>query len=253
MSPPTSPRRGHPAPMLGLLIASILSLAVASPAPAEEHAPDYVRPGPYVGLFAGLQIAQSLDDEIDKQLPPLFSGPNLTPSSKTRADPSLSIGLRAGYRLNPYLAGELSYQLESGFPAIATVTVRDADPDPTQVGEPAVTTDSAERLHVKVWTLTANVRAFLPIGRVHPFLSVGAGALSGQYSKTANVAFQNGKTLTGRIKGDDVVFASRFGGGVEFYLSDHVLVGLEASYVLPTGNLDFLDFVSGDLGLQYRF
>lgn len=91
--------------MLGLLIASLLWLAVASPAPAQKHAPDHGRSGPYVGLSAGIQRPESLDGEIDRQMPSVFTGPTLIASSNTRADPSLSMGARAGYRLDPYLAG----------------------------------------------------------------------------------------------------------------------------------------------------
>jgi opacity protein-like surface antigen len=50
-----------------------------------------------------------------------------------------------------------------------------------------------------------------------------------------------------------VDFALRFGGGVDFYLTENILVSAEASYLMPTGKLDNLDYYSLGLGLQYRF
>lgn len=60
--------------------------------------------------------------------------------------------------------------------------------------------EGTAHIHVDVWTPTANARAFLPIGRVHPFFSVGAGASSGQYAKTVRAVFSKGRgaTITGR-------------------------------------------------------
>ncbi len=52
---------------------------------------------------------------------------------------------------------------------------------------------------------------------------------------------------------DRATFAVRFGGGVEMWLTRSVVATFEARYVLPTGSLDDLDYVSGGVGLQYRF
>jgi hypothetical protein len=45
----------------------------------------------------------------------------------------------------------------------------------------------------------------------------------------------------------------RFGGGLDFYLTESIVVSGEISYLMPTGKLDNLDYYSIGLGLQYRF
>jgi hypothetical protein len=54
-----------------------------------------------------------------------------------------------------------------------------------------------------------------------------------------------------RAKGED--FAARFGGGVDIYFNPNIAVVIDAGYVLPTGDLDGLDYVSFSVGFQYRF
>jgi hypothetical protein len=48
-------------------------------------------------------------------------------------------------------------------------------------------------------------------------------------------------------------FVMRFGGGVDFYATKHVVVSAEIDYVLPFGNLAPLDYLSIGMGIQYRF
>jgi opacity protein-like surface antigen len=47
--------------------------------------------------------------------------------------------------------------------------------------------------------------------------------------------------------------ALRFGAGLDFYVNRNVVVSAEASYLMPTGKLDGMDYYSFGLGLQYRF
>ena len=45
----------------------------------------------------------------------------------------------------------------------------------------------------------------------------------------------------------------RLGGGLDFYLTENVVITAEGSYLMPTGKLDGLDYYSFGVGLQYRF
>jgi hypothetical protein len=45
----------------------------------------------------------------------------------------------------------------------------------------------------------------------------------------------------------------RFGGGLDFYATEHVVLTLGIDYVLPFGDLEDLDYVSIGWGLRYRF
>ena len=53
--------------------------------------------------------------------------------------------------------------------------------------------------------------------------------------------------------GNETDFATRRGMGIDFYVTKHIVVGADASYVLPLGNVRDLDYVSIGLGLEYRF
>jgi hypothetical protein len=48
-------------------------------------------------------------------------------------------------------------------------------------------------------------------------------------------------------------FAARFGGGLDFYVDPNIVITLDSSYVLPTGDAEDLDHVTISLGIQYRF
>jgi hypothetical protein len=53
--------------------------------------------------------------------------------------------------------------------------------------------------------------------------------------------------------GDETAFAARFGGGVDVHMTRNLGVSVGATYVLPTGKLDKLDYVGGQIGIFYRF
>jgi hypothetical protein len=46
---------------------------------------------------------------------------------------------------------------------------------------------------------------------------------------------------------------ARFGGGVEFYLTDYLYLHADTSYVLGTGDVSDLDYISVGWGLGCRF
>jgi opacity protein-like surface antigen len=50
-----------------------------------------------------------------------------------------------------------------------------------------------------------------------------------------------------------VSVAMRFGGGLDFYITENIVATAEGSYLMPTGSLDNLDYYQFGLGLQYRF
>ena len=45
----------------------------------------------------------------------------------------------------------------------------------------------------------------------------------------------------------------RFGGGIDLYATQNVVVSLEADYVLPVGKLEDLNYITVSWGFQYRF
>ena len=77
--------------------------------------------------------------------------------------------------------------------------------------------------------------------RVEPFLYAGIGL--GWVELDAGSA--------GSI--DDTGFIARFGGGFDLYVTESVALQVSSSYVLTTGDLEDLDYVSLVAGVQYRF
>ena len=90
--------------------------------------------------------------------------------------------------------------------------------------------------------LTADVKGDLATGRIQPFLTTGVGFLN---AKSDDPVTNFKKTDTG--------FAARFGGGVDFYLTEVVGLSLDTSYVVPTGDVKNLDYVSVGAGVFLRF
>ena len=74
--------------------------------------------------------------------------------------------------------------------------------------------------------------------------------LSWSQCQTARSPFTNWETSR---PFDETEYAARFGAGVDVYFGRHVGMEIGASYLLPTGDLDDLDYVSGSIGLFYRF
>jgi hypothetical protein len=90
---------------------------------------------------------------------------------------------------------------------------------------------------------TANGKLFLATRELQPFLLAGAGALY------AHLEDGLGLGLSVSAVGP----AMRFGGGVDFYFTESIVVSVESSYVLPFGDVADLDYVSLGFGVQYRF
>jgi opacity protein-like surface antigen len=136
-------------------------------------------------------------------------------------DPDMAFGFDAwgGYRFLSFLAGELQIEYLNGFDTKLTPTFE---------------------LEFQAVTFTGNLKAYLPLGRFQPFVLAGVGL--------SYVEFE-----VASIDGSDTAFAARFGGGIDFYLTDALALQLSSSYVLQTGDLDGLDYVSLIAGLQYRF
>lgn len=96
------------------------------------------------------------------------------------------------------------------------------------------------RSDVDIWTLTLNAKVYAPAwqnGQV--YVLVGPGVTQ------TDVESSNSQ--------DDIEYATRVGAGVDMWLTRNVVATFELRYVLPVRGLTDLDYLSGGLGLQYRF
>jgi hypothetical protein len=136
-------------------------------------------------------------------------------------DDSAGFKVLGGYRAHPHVAAELAVDYLHDF------EVR----------------YGGFRGHVRGVATTINGKGYLTRGRVQPY---GVAGLGGLYVSGHDASLRNVLGLSGG-------FLTRFGGGLDVYATDHVVLNAEATYDLPTGNVSDLRFVPLTLGAQYRF
>ena len=142
---------------------------------------------------------------------------------------SMGITTRLGYRFTPNIALEGQFEWVDGF----DITVAGVD-----VGR------------LESWSLTGNLKGLLMTGRIQPFGLIGMGVMRTRFvdfGAGLPAPFDQYSNVTSSG------FAMRFGGGVEFYATRNIVVSLDGSYVLPTGNVQDLDYGSIGFGAQWRF
>jgi opacity protein-like surface antigen len=102
-------------------------------------------------------------------------------------------------------------------------------------------------LDLRALSFTANVKKFFPIGagRWQPYLLAGIGVTRAK----AEVDVL-GNTVLDRTES---AFTFRGGAGIEFYITPHVNLYTEATYMLLTGGLNGAGFVPLVFGAQYQF
>lgn len=110
------------------------------------------------------------------------------------------------------------------------------------------------------WALSADLAVYPWTGRVQPFLLAGLGWLWADLEerpvlRTDAIPSSSDpkfvKLGLGIDSGDDLM--ARFGAGVELYLTDYFFLYADGSYVLGTGEVDDLDYISVGWGLGCRF
>jgi len=136
-------------------------------------------------------------------------------------DPAYGFDAWGGYRFHPNFAGEFQIEYLNGF------EVDNIDPF---------------EVKAQLVTFTANAKGYLLTGRWQPFALVGVG-----------MCWQEAwDDFTGESV-DETAFAARFGGGIDFYLTESIALNVNSAYVLPTGDLDGGDYISLVVGAQFRF
>lgn len=202
-------------------IIAFTALLVIAPALARagEGAQEYTQPGPYLGV--GVTYARDIfESEVERA----FGVP-------VDVDPSLGAHAIIGYRWLSFLATELEYEWIDNFDvAVAGIDV----------------------LTLSAQTLTANVKAILPLWRVQPYLLAGAGATRWEIEDQLGLG----------ISDNEIAFAGRAGVGFDFHLARSVVLNTHAGVVLTTQSVDGLPggdighlfyLVSAGAGLQYNF
>lgn len=156
-------------------------------------------------------------------------------SDPSNSDPVLGFNGSIGYRFMPYFAPEVEGEWLDSFEVRAQVS-----PLPGFPGE--------TRAEVDLWVTTLKAKALYPIGRVHPFVAAGVGAMHASLARSGSSPF-----LSFSEKGTATGFAGCVAAGFEVYVWKGLAVVVDGSYVFASGDVDGLDYVRAGWGLQYRF
>jgi opacity protein-like surface antigen len=193
----------------------------AAAAEEEKRPSEYARDGWYVGASIAGASYTGLAYEAEQRAGTLtgeFVGATV--------DSAAGLNARGGYRLHPRVAIEAQFEW---------LTEVDVD----IVGN----VEQNAALSVGSWTTTLNGKGYIFTGRFQPFLTAGLGAISVDVTDRTGLDLRN----------DDVGFVLRMGGGMDFYVNPKWLIELDLTYVLPTWGTAPFTYLSGGIGVGYRF
>lgn len=142
------------------------------------------------------------------------------------------VGGRVGSRLNRFASLDLGFDY--------TVTGFE------------LSNDQARSIEAETLLGFTNLRLYPFGGRFQPFVLGGAGFLWAQLDCTdpAGDAFDCGNAGFGDT---ELAFGGRFGGGLDVYLTRNIALSGELAYVMPTGGLSDMRFLTFGAQVVLRF
>ena len=197
-----------------MIVATALIAVIAGTARASD---EFNRRGPYIGLGAAGGLTN---------FGGAFSG----------FGNSYGFNARGGYRFNDYMAIEGLYEYMDDFGNSATSRNQ-------RIKASASIQTSNFTLATKVIFPT------LGITQLQPFLSGGIGFLNANGSGKLSV---DGSERVDRTP-STTEFAGRVDGGVDYFLTREVSTFFDVGYVIPTGQLSDMNYLSLSAGLKYNF
>lgn len=203
---------------------AVLALTLGSiPAPARSEGDDYARRGLYLGAGASYIV-----NDFDLPEATATSGGSTVHLGVHSGDSWGAEG-RVGYRVHPNVAveGQLQYYDDFGI-------------DVQLAGGPNA---SRQVLSLDGASLMGNVKGYPLTGCIQPYGLLGIGLLWLRAEDTVGAGFTR----------DEVGFAGRIGAGVDGYVTRNLLLNLEASCLVPSGDLRDFRAIPISVGLQYRF
>jgi len=95
---------------------------------------------------------------------------------------------------------------------------------------------------VEIWTLMVDAKGMYPVynDRLVPYLRAGVG-------------YMDAEADAGAFDADDEDFAINFGGGLDYYVTDQISLGLDGKYVWGTGDLDDIEYFVGTINAAFHF
>jgi opacity protein-like surface antigen len=150
-------------------------------------------------------------------------------ASGLEIDDSFGGALIAGYRVHRHVSIEVRGEYLDGF---------DIGPQ----GDPSASMLDAE---IDGFLITAGPKLYPFTGVLQPFIGLGLGAMRAELKGRASDG--------ARFSDDETDVVIRPAAGLDFYISENLVLNLEAAYVSPGGSLQDIDFATFSSGLTFRF
>jgi opacity protein-like surface antigen len=211
------------------------------------------RKGFFLGINAGY-AGENFSDRPVNDIADIFTNqprlglePTPGPETTASADDTWSIKGRGGYRCHSRYSVGATIESFGGF---------DTD------WSGALGRGGAD---IDIFAATVDVKGYLLTGRYQPYLLLGGGTMHVKTKVTNPTGIvttypnedppPDNFAITGPIiqsrQYTDFVF--RFGGGLDVFATDHVVVNLDANYLLPLGQVSGVGMFTIGAGIEYRF
>ncbi len=225
--------------MMGRTVALAFALMLMSAASAGAQ-DDFARNGFFIGIAAEMAW-DTFESEWENDIEDGIASADLN------MEGSPGLNGRVGYRFHPHVSAELEVEWLAELDGVVSWQPPEPNPDPDPTTD--VDRENIAEMRIDAWTITANAKGYLLTGRHQPYVLLGMGVM------TADVEFNalnaDGAALVASDR--ETGFATRFGGGIEVYMTEKSVLTLGTEYVLPTGDTKDLDYFSVLLGYQHRF
>ena len=193
------------------------------------------------------EVTEQSDEPAEKSAEPEEAEEEEEPADETAYDrDGWYVGLGGGYAKELFQGGDASdggfVQLRAGYHFLRFASTEiQLEYSPKFDGK----SGQWNGVDIATWAAWLNIKGYPTApwtGPVQPFAMIGIAWMWQRLT---------GSAVNGSI--EEGGFASRFGGGVDFYLTPHWVITAEADYMLPTGDLSDLNQVQIGGAVQYRW
>jgi opacity protein-like surface antigen len=229
---------------------------IYDPVEEEPSSDDFDRRGFFIGVNAGY-AGENFSDKPVNDIADIFAvqpeqsiAPIPGPETTANPDDSWTIKTGPGYRCHSRYSIGATFQHFGGF-------------DTEWTGP--LGTGAAD---IDIFAATADIKGYLLTGRYQPYLLVGGGTMhiktkvtnpTGIAALTPIDPVPSQPPLNTPVFGPVIQsrsytdFVFRFGGGVDLYATEHVVVNIDANYLLPLGQVSGVGMFTIGAGIGYRF
>jgi hypothetical protein len=192
------------------------------------------RRGFFIGA-GGAYAGENFSDRPVRDIADIFGF-----GASANADDSWSVKGRGGYRCHPRFSVGATFEYFGGF-------------DTQWKGDLGTGADD-----IGMFSVTTDIKGYLLTGRYQPYLLLGGGVMkidTKVTNPTGELTRGGGEPITTPIiqAREDMDFVIRLGGGFDVYATDHVVVNIGASYLVPLGRVSSVQLFTVGGGIEYRF